>query len=406
MKKDRDKYFSFYKENRFLKYKQFFLERDILRVAFYLFEAEKKLKNDGFVDKITIPLSKQTFQRIDKDKLKEVLQELFLLILLEDVEIDLIEIEDIKGRVRKKAIFPQKEAVILFSAGVDSYSGIKVAENYYKQLLGLFVAHNDQARVIRIVEAIKPLISTEIRTLYAPPMGLAGYSQLRGFLYILSGGVYLNLCKTDKIIVTECGPTMYQPLFSPFDSITYTTHPYVLKVAKDALTILLGFEPKIIIPFEDLTKAEVISSSGIKDFSATHSCISQRFGDHDGTCFGCVIKKLACQVTGVKDVKYNKNVFNGNANQDNLLNLLNFSDDLLNNYKTTPAFQKEKIEEFSKQDLFERYALDNLAGLMLGIEKQHELYKKFVNSNQKLFEGRITQVRRKPKAPDFNRMVA
>jgi len=406
MKKDRDKYFSFYKENRFLRYKQFFLERDILRVAFYLFEAEKKLKTDGFVDKIIIPLSRQTFQRIDCDKLKKVLEELFLLILLEDIEIDLVEIDDMSGRVRKKAVFPQKEAVVLFSAGVDSYSGIKVAEKYYKQLLGLFVAHNDQARVIRIVEAIKPLISTEIRTLYAPPMGSTGYSQLRGFLYILSGGVYINLCKTDKVIVTECGPTMYQPLFSPFDSITYTTHPYVLKAAKDVLTILLGFEPKIIIPFEDLTKAEVISNSGIKDFSTTHSCISQRFGDHDGTCFGCVIKKLACQVSGIKDVKYNKNVFNESANQDNLFNLLNFSDDLLNNYKTMPAFQKEKIGEFRKNDLFERFALDNIAGLMMGVDNQNQIYKKFIGSNQKMFEERITQVREKPKAPDFDKIVS
>lgn len=405
MKKDRDKYFSFYKENRFLRYKQFFLERDILRVAFYLFEAEKKLKKDGFVDRIAIPLSSQTFQRIDRDKLKEVLEELFLLILLEDVKIDLIEIEDMKSRVTKKVTFPQKEAVILFSAGVDSYSGIKVAENYHKQLMGLFIAHNDQAWVIKIVAAMKPLINTEIKTLYAPPMGSTGYSQLRGFLYILSGGVYLNLCKTDKIIVTECGPTMYQPLFSPFDSITYTTHPYVLKAAKDALTILLGFEPKIIIPFEDLTKAEVISNSGIKDFSTTHSCISQRFGDHDGTCFGCVIKKLACQVGGVKDVSYNKNIFNGNANQDNLLNLLNFSDDLLNNYKTMPAFQKEKIEEFKKRDLFERYALDNIAGLMMGADNQSQIYKKFINSNQELFGKRIAQVREKPKAPDFGRII-
>jgi len=98
-------------------------------------------------------------------------------------------------------------------------------------------------------------------------MGSMGYSQLRGFLYILFAGAYANLCKADKILVTECGPTMYQPLFSPYDSITYTTHPYVLKAAKDVLDLLLDSKPKIIIPFEDLTKAEVISNSGITDYS-------------------------------------------------------------------------------------------------------------------------------------------
>jgi len=404
MKKERDKLFSFYKESNFLRYKQFYLERDILRIAFALFEAEKRLKRSGSVSGITVLLSKQTFRRINVVNLKEILEELFLLILLEDVNVDIKEIEDIKGRVRKKVKFSEKEAIILFSAGVDSYSGIKIAKNIYKDLLGLFIAHNDQTRIIKIVEKIKPLIAIEIKTLYAPAMSSLGYSQLRGFLYILSAGVYVNLCKADKILVTECGPTMYQPLFSPYDSITYTTHPYVLKAAKDVLDLLLDIKPKIIIPFEDLTKAEVISNSGIRDFSVTHSCISQRFGDHDGTCFGCVIKKLACMVSGVKDVAYNKDVFEENANQDNLLNALAFSADLLNGYDNMPAFETEKIEEFQKHDLFKRFALDNLAGLMLGVEKKHSLSQKFI-SKKKILQERISQVRENQKKPDFNKCV-
>ncbi|MBU2503536.1 MAG: hypothetical protein KJ879_00580 [Nanoarchaeota archaeon] len=404
MKKDRDKYFSYYKESNFLRYKQFYLERDILRIAFSMFDAEKILKKNGSIDNIPILLSKQTFNRIDVGKLKQILEELFLLIMLEDVAVEIKDTYDIKGRVRKRVVFPKKEAIVLFSAGVDSYSGIKIAENQYKDLLGLFVAHNDQPRIIRIVENMKPFLNTEIRTLYAPGMGSMGYSQLRGLLYILFAGAYANLCKADKILVTECGPTMYQPLFSPYDSITYTTHPYVLKAAKDVLDLLLDFKPKIIIPFEDLTKAEVISNSAIKDYSTTHSCVSQRFGNHDGTCFGCVIKKLACLVSGVKDVKYNKNVFDENANQDNLLNLLVYSDDLINNYENMPSFQKEKIEEFNKKDLFQRYALDNLAGLMLGVDKKHLLYKRFI-SREDILNERISQVKENRKKPDFNKCI-
>jgi 7-cyano-7-deazaguanine synthase in queuosine biosynthesis len=257
-----------------LRYKQFYLERDILRIAFSLFEAEKSLKKNGSISNIPILLSKQTFSRIDVVKLKQILEELFLLIMLEDVSVEIKDTFDTRRRVRKRVDFPKKEAIVLFSAGVDSYSGIKLAEAIYKNLLGLFVAHNDQPRIINIVEKMKPNIGTEIHTLYAPGMGSMGYSQLRGFLYILCGGAYANLCKASKILVTECGPTMYQPLFSPYDSITYTTHPYVLKAAKDVLDLLLDFKPKIIIPFEDLTKAEVISNSGITDYSKTHSCIS------------------------------------------------------------------------------------------------------------------------------------
>ncbi len=404
MKKERDKYFSYYRESNFLRYKQFYLERDILRVAFSLFEAEKTLRKGGTVSNIPILLSRQTFDRIDLGKLKKILEELFLLIMLEDVSVDIKNALDMDGRVRKKVDFPKKEAIVLFSAGVDSYSGIKIAESKYKDALGLFVAHNDQPWIINIVEKMKHEISTEIRTLYAPGMGSMGYSQLRGFVYILSAGIYANLCKADKILVTECGPTMYQPLFSPYDSITYTTHPYVLKAAKDVLDLFLEFKTKIIIPFEDLTKAEVISNSGIKDYSKTHSCVSQRFGDHDGTCFGCVIKKLACLVSGVNDVRYNKDIFSEYANQDNLLNVLAYSDDLLYNYDRMPFFQTDKIEEFNKKDLFQRYALDNLAGLMLGADKRNPLYKRFIVRNDILNE-RICQVRENRKKPDFNKCV-
>ena len=377
MKKERDEHFSYYRESNFLRYMQFFLERDILRIAFSLFEAEKRLKNNGSIRNIPILLSRQTFKRIDVTRLKGILEELFLLIMLEDVPVEIRDIDDIRGRVRRRVSFPRKEAVVLFSAGVDSYSGIRVAETQYEELLGLFVAHNDQARIIRIVEKMKPLINTEVRTLYAPGMGTQGYSQLRGFLYILSAGAYAHLCQADNILVTECGPTMYQPLFSPYDSITYTTHPYVLKAAKDVLGLLLDSNLKIVIPFEDLTKAEVISNSGIKDYSTTHSCISQRFGDHDGTCFGCVIRQLACLVSGVKDATYNKNVFEESANQDNLLNALTFSDDLIDDFDNMLPFQKEKIEEFGKHDLFKRYALDNLAGVMLGVHEKDFLYQGF-----------------------------
>jgi 7-cyano-7-deazaguanine synthase in queuosine biosynthesis len=404
MKEERDKLFSFYRDSNFLRYKQFHLERDILRIAFSLFECEKQLKKTGSVNSVSIMLSQETLARIDTGALKEILEELFLLILLEDIAVDIREIDDSRGRQRRRAEFPEKEAIILFSAGVDSYSGIKIAERKYQDLLGVFVAHNDQTWIIRIVEQIKPLIDSQIRTLYAPGMSALGYSQLRGFVYILSAGVYANLCKADEILVTECGPTMYQPLFSPYDSITYTTHPYVLKAAKGVLDIMLEDKRKIIIPFEDLTKAEVVSNSGIGDFSVTHSCISQGFGDHDGTCFGCVIKRLACAVSDVTDVEYRKDMFEKDANQDNLLNALTFSADLLNGYDSMPAFETEKIEEFKKHDLFMRYALDNLAGLMRQVDKNHPLWKRFIR-NEDILEERILRVWENEKMPNFDKCV-
>jgi 7-cyano-7-deazaguanine synthase in queuosine biosynthesis len=404
LKSKRDVIFSYRKETNFLKYKQFNLERDILGIAYTLFNAEKKIKEGQKVSKVSIYLSDETYERIDIPKLRDTLKELLLLILLEDIKLQITAIDDFEGRVKKDTPFPEKEAIILFSAGVDSYSGIKIAERHYKKLLGLFVAHNDQPRIINIVDQIRPSIKTEIRTLYAPGMGSLGYSQLRGFLYILAAGAYCNLCNSKNILVTECGPTMYQPLFSPYDSITYTTHPYVLKAAKEVLDILLPHEVNIIIPFEDLTKAEVISNSGIEDFSSTHSCISQRFGDHDGSCFGCVIKRLACLVADVKDVNYRHNIFDESRYYDNLINLLEFSYDLLNDFEGMPPFETEKIIEFNKKDLFQRYALDNLAGFMLGAKKKSRLFKRYITNVEEL-KTRISEVQANKRKPDFKKVV-
>jgi 7-cyano-7-deazaguanine synthase in queuosine biosynthesis len=405
MRNDFDKLLSFHKESNFLKFSQFYFERDILRIAATMFMAEMELKKKGRLERITIPLFTKTYQETEIKKLKQVLSELFLLILLEKVQIDITEFDDSKQRVFKAQEIPPSEAVILFSGGLDSYAGIKLAERIYKQLLAVFVAHSDQGRIISIVNKQKAGIKSTIKTVYAPPMGSSGYSQLRGFLYILSGAVYVNLCKTNQIIVTECGPTMYQTLFSPFDSITYTTHPYVLKAVKECINILFRREVKIVIPFENLTKAEVVAASDIKDFSAAHSCISQRFGNHDGTCFGCVVKRMASTVNDVKDVRYTHDMFDGATNQDNLLQLLQFSEDVLTNYKNMPLFQKEKIEEFGKQDLFRRFALDNFAAVMFSVEKHHPLYKKYVQKREKILDKRVTQIWDKELKPNFKKVV-
>src|SRR5438034_9532709 len=95
---------------------------------------------------------------------------------------------------------------------------------------------------------------------------------------------------SEAIVVTECGPTMYQPRFSPLDSITMTTHPFVVRTAAKTASLLLQRDLKIITPFEDLTKAEVIVISPEQDgLKYTHSCISQPSGTHHSTAYGCVI---------------------------------------------------------------------------------------------------------------------
>ena len=70
-----------------------------------------------------------------------------------------------------------------------------------------------------------------------------------------------------------------------------------------------------------------------------------------------------------------------------------------------PYYQISKIKEFDKFDLFFRYALDNLAGLMLGAESSNPLQVKFAYDETAL-KRRIDDVRSNMKRPDFSKMVS
>ena len=113
---------------------------------------------------------------------------------------------------------------------------------------------------------------------------------------------------------------------------------------------------------------------------------------------------MAGLVTGIKDVRYNNNVFDLNNNQDNLINLLDYSKELLINFNSMPSFQTDKINEFEKYNLFKRYAEDNLAGVMIGVNRKDRLYS-YVSGIEKLLKKRILDVRKKTNKPDFNNYV-
>lgn len=198
-------------------------------------------------------------------------------------------------------------------------------------------------------------------------MGSMGYSQLRGLLYTLYGSIYVSLLNADNLVIGECGPTMYQPRFSPYDTVTMTTHPYVMQTAKKIIDILLKRDINIIIPYENMTKAEVIQASPYKEFYPySHSCITTRFGNNEGNCYGCIIRRLGFLVAGIEDCKYLYDpIGNSKYNADNLASLLRFNYDFLFDFKEMPFYAKQTIESFDKQDLLFRFSLDTFSALYL-----------------------------------------
>jgi 7-cyano-7-deazaguanine synthase in queuosine biosynthesis len=364
------------KEMRLFNKEENRVARDILEIGVSMFELEKGIKKQT-VDEFEIT----RFIESNNEKLATILSDLVSYVLLEAVNFKFKASSVKLSENESETDIIKTEAIVLFSGGIDSFSGIYWAKKYFKDIQGVFCAHSDQGWSIHIVNNIIDNIlkkdNIQINKVYVPSMAKGGYSQLRGFLYILSAATYLKILNSKKLVISECGPTMYQPRFGLYDSVTMTTHPFVVDSAHKVLKLLLNNEISLYLPFENMTKAEVIANienaSVIKD---THSCISQRFGKHDGTCYGCIIRRLGSIVAGIEDTDYVKNpVIDPLANNDNLISLLAFCQSLLIDKENMPFYQIENIEGYKKQDLFKRFALDNFAAIYLLKQQKLKLTK-------------------------------
>ena len=352
-----------------------------MAVADCVFDIEKAFRNGGKIREVKLGLYDTRVLGYDIEALQKLLHDLIVFVSqAEDIGNASIGRTRFEPETRKRTLLSDRAGTVcLFSGGVDSYVGILLAQKKFGDVVGVFAAHSDQARMIHIVRSIEQRVLTKLRIelheLRVPSVGLLGYAQLRGFLYVVGAAAWVNVLHADRILVTECGPTMYQPRFSPFDSITMTTHPVVMRFASGVIEAVLKRKVDIVTPFEDLTKAEVLAISPRKaGLRLTHSCISQRFGRHDGTCYGCVIRRLAAIAAGVDDVQYEKNpILDGNARAGNLMTLLAYSRDLLVDYPRMDAFEIETIEEYSKQNLFKRFALDNFAAIHRLVQGKHRV---------------------------------
>jgi hypothetical protein len=393
------------------------LERDLLTIGTAIFNIEAAFKLGHRPEKVVLPLSQETLVRIDRDRLAGELEDLLLNVLIEDVQIRFRAAKRPRRKSSYRSVPGACESVCLFSGGVDSYSGILNSALHYPELVGVSVVHGDQAWGSKIIDRVTGYIQRShpipIYKLYAPPMMSRGYSQLRGFLYGLFGGIMVSLVKARNLVITEVGPTMYQPRFSPFDSVTMTTHPFVLTKVNRVLDLVLGRHITLVLPYENMTKAEVVAASPLQDgLPLTHSCISLRFGRNDGSCFGCIVRRLGFLVAGVTDVSYTTDPLGRSGpNADNLASLLRFCHDVLFDYQAMPSSSKENIESFQKRDLFRRFALDTFAALYVyRAEKGRlnpDLMPLFSSGVGRLgiprIEKRIAKVRRSTFLPNFSK---
>ena len=380
-----------------------------------VFETEQKLRC-GQISKVIIPFYQSDRVHYDLTAIAKLIRELLIFTIIEDIDVDF---RPVKTQLSFEYGTQEQSSssVCLFSGGTDSYAGVLLAQQVFGDLQGVFCAHADQAKIIHIVEDLRRKILERkgigLTKVGVPIMEARGYAQLRGFLYLLSGAAVAHKLGSQQIVVTECGPTMYQPRFSPLDSITMTTHPFVVRTAAQVASLMLNRELKVITPFENLTKAEVIAicpeKQGIRH---THSCISQRFGTHDGTCYGCVIRRLATIAAGVDDVKYRRNpISDSNARAGNLYTLLTFCSEILTSFNQMEDYERGMIDSYNKRDLFRRFALDNFAAIhrLLSLNKRvvrpiREMYQDVIEKiGADVFDERLANLAEPTVVPNFKK---
>ncbi len=381
-------------------------ERTLAAIGSAVFELEKALQSGLLVDSLELVVDKPG---LISSTVSVLIERLVTYVLMRKIEVK----AQGNGDLRQTSIssierVPQADAVCLYSGGVDSTAGILWAARSRIPTIGLFCAHQNQSRAIHIVREISNSILQRkgLEVLEFPVAGIrkGSYAELRGFLYMCVGAAIAARLGATRLLVTECGPTMYQMRFSPIDLITMTTHPFVVSRAQDIINAVLDNRVKIETPFENLTKAEVmVECPDPSVFPLTHSCVSQRLKTQDGTCYGCVVRRLAAQAAGVPDCTYERNpLVDEQANSSNVTALLEFSSNLLLDYSKLTLYQRDFIAEHGKRDLFERFALDNFTGIYAQLQNQEkpaasvaEMYATVARSiGEDVFEARMRTLRR------------
>ena len=348
---------------------------DLFSIANALFGCESLILQGHALVSVEIPLHGDYGSSID-----EPLQRMFELVLDRPVRISFTE--NTEGRQLPLSSIYGGETLTdgytcLFSTGTDSYSTILNAAGQFKNLRGCFVSHNDLRNLRGLGNDFSEYLSTH-RRIEITRVNAAEHGQhirrSRGVFYVLYG----LLLGTQNVIMGETGVTMYQPRFTLLDEVTITAHPLLLSLVADLTRKVLGEKPRIILPCESLTKAEVIAACPDRGMlAATFSCSGTTMfatseGANCGTCFSCIVRRLAFLVCGEQDCFYPYDVTGGTASQqslDNIIHLLRFSVDYARDRDAVPWYTQEILKKYGRAELFERFALDNLAGLMLLSER-------------------------------------
>lgn len=409
------------------------VDNDLAHIAQGLFELEGIYRKGGGNLEGTITFLVDELDLWNRTEVETIISDVIGVTLHAQPKIKFLNTPNCsKNKINKpKFINSDVQSICLFSGGIDSLSGILNANVNLGPTRGIFVSHAKLRNTVNLlVNNYLSKSGIKVRTITLPRMR-SGLQQLRGFLYLCFGAIAARMYRTNNIVISETGPIMYQPELTALDEVTVTTHPFLIRMTKLLFKEIYGLDFHFYEPFENLTKAEVISSCPDKAaIPKTHSCITTRFSDasypHCGRCYGCLVRRISCITAGVRDSNYGQDVFMKDVGgkimggwrgrsiaesaMTDLRALLLFAREILED--ELPDSSAFKIKQFKKHDLFYRFALDVFAALYLSYDKTKEGQNSYCRDFYKecLADGvivrdrlndRIEDVRAQKYEPDF-----
>ena len=210
------------------------------------------------------------------------------------------------------------------------------------------------------------------------------YLKTRGLVFLTNALCIASELGIQEVIVPENGPFMLNIPISASADPTKTSDPYMVEQWTWLFNNITHSNVRVSMPFRNMTKSEVILSSGKRNLiEDTWSCsYVQGLSDMCGMCNSCLIRILSCYAIGegenLED-SYESNPFTviptnlGTSNQQNhemSKNTALFCRSLLDQSDLN-EIEKERVCVLKKlHPVLENYALD----IMLGFLELKKLY--------------------------------
>lgn len=315
------------------------LDRDLLRVAAYIYAADlavKRHERERHIRSIavTIPVANlQAFQRIE-DQLENALS----ILSCDNWDLSFSAQMDVAPAANRS--WPRREgAVLLFSGGLDSFAGAAhILEQEKRLTLVSHVTHNHtfETAQSQLAEAVRTHFSVSLPHIQVRVFGRSHgelrfpsdeqreeTQRTRSFLFTAIAGVAARLIGTRRVLVmAENGQfAIHLPLSEARvgSFSTHTAHPAFLRQMEAILRQLYLCDDLLLSnPFVHLTKGEVIAKipPELRNWVplSTSCWRASRVSDynHCGECVPCLCRRVALEVNGIKLKEYGRDLLRQN----------------------------------------------------------------------------------------------